>query len=137
LLLNHDYQNILDLIDYCNILQELSNANGNRVVFINGLVPWQEDLIRPLGLNLEQSLSPYSKSILDFSNRSDDEIIEYFLKLQQKTSTLDKNNWVNMFDSFQANICDLTPASHHPGIKSHKWMADQITYYMDHYQENA
>lgn len=131
LLLNHDYQNIIDLTSYCNILEQLAQVNGTRIVFINGLIPWQEDLIQPIGSNFEKSLSSYSKSILDFNTRSDNEIIEYFLKLQQKTSTLNKNIWVNMFDSFYSNICDHSPAGHHPGIKSHKWMADKIAYYID------
>lgn len=130
LILNHDYQNIIDLISYCNILQQLAEANTVRAVFINGLIPWQEDLIQPLGSNLDQSLSSYSKIIFDFKNRSDAEIIKYFLKLQQKISTLDKNLWVNMFESFWENTCDIAPAGHHPGIKSHQWMAKQITNYL-------
>jgi hypothetical protein len=132
LLLNHDYQNIINLTNYCNILEQLAQANNTRVVFINGLIPWQEDLIQTLGSDIELGLSPYSKSILDFNTRSDDEIIKYFLKLQQKISTLNKNSWVNMFNSFQTNICDHAPAGHHPGVKSHKWMADKITHYIDH-----
>jgi hypothetical protein len=132
LLLNHDYQNIINLTNYCNILEQLAQANNTRVVFINGLIPWQEDLIQTLGSDIELGLSPYSKSILDFNTRRDDEIIKYFLKLQQKISTLNKNSWVNMFNSFQTNICDHAPAGHHPGVKSHKWMADKITHYIDH-----
>lgn len=131
LLLNHDYQNIIDLTTYCNILEQLALTNNTRVIFINGLIPWQSDLIKPLGTDLEQSLSSYSKSILDFVNRSDDEIIEYFSKLQQKVSTLNNSNWVNLFESFQLNICDIAPAGHHPGIKSHEWMADKITDFLN------
>jgi hypothetical protein len=54
----------------------------------------------------------------------------YFLKLQQKISTLDKNLWVNMFESFSKNTCDIAPAGHHPGVESHQWMAKQITNYL-------
>lgn len=130
LVLNHDYQNIIDLVSYCNILEQLAKANKCRVVFINGLVPWQADLIRPLDCDLEKFLSPYSKSILDFTNRNDNEVIKYFSNLQQKISTLNKDNWVNMFESFQENMCDVAPAGHHPGIKSHQWMADKVSNYL-------
>jgi hypothetical protein len=130
LILNHDYQNIIDLVGYCNILQQLAKASKSRAVFINGLIPWKKDLIQPLGSDLDQSLSEYSKLIFDFKNRDDDEIIKYFLNLQQKISTLDKNSWVNMFESFQSNTCDVAPAGHHPGIKSHQWMAEQISTYL-------
>lgn len=137
LILNHDYQAIFDLVDYCNILQQLAKFNKSRVVFINGLVPWKEDLIQPLEMDLAQSLSAYSKIILDFDHRDDSEIKKYFSKLQQKVLTLDKSFWVNCFESFQSNICDIAPAGHHPGIKSHQWMADKIIDYLNQNQLNA
>ena len=99
LLLNHDYQNIIDLIDYCKILSGLETSN-TKVVFINGLVPWTDDLSKPLTDNLSECLSEYSKQMLDFDNRSNEEIIEFFTKLQQKFSELDQTKWVNLFDSF-------------------------------------
>ena len=74
LVLNHDYQNILYLITYCTILEQLGQANSTKVIFINGLLPWQNDLILPLTDNLANSLSEYSKSILDFDNRNDEEM---------------------------------------------------------------
>jgi hypothetical protein len=130
LLLNHDYQNILDLVGYCRILEQLAELNKTRIIFINGLVPWQSDLVQPLSQDLNNTLSEYTKEILDFKNRNDIEIINYFSKLQQQISTLDSSNWVNMFDSFQSNVCDIAPAGHHPGVKSHQWMAKQINTYL-------
>lgn len=132
LLLNHDYQNILDLVCYCRILEQLSELNKTRAIFINGLVPWQSDLVQPLSQDqdLYNTLSKYTKEILDFENRDDIEIIDYFSKLQQQISTLDSSSWVNMFDSFLSNVCDTAPAGHHPGVKSHQWMANQINTYL-------
>ena len=130
LLLNHDYQNILDLVGYCRILEQLAELNKTRIIFINGLVPWQSDLVQPLSQDLNNTLSEYTKEILDFKNRNDIEIINYFSKLQQQISTLDSSIWVNMFDSFQSNVCDIAPAGHHPGVKSHQWMAKQINTYL-------
>jgi hypothetical protein len=130
LMLNHDYQNIINLITYCTILEQLGQANSTKVIFINGLVPWQDDLIQPLTDDLSKSLSSYSKSILDFDNRSDTEIFKYFSILQKKFSVLNKNIWVNLFNSFQSCVVDIAPAGHHPGINSHQWMADQINSYL-------
>ena len=130
LLLNHDYQNILDLVGYCRILEQLAQLNKTQVIFINGLLPWQSDLVQPLSQDLDNTLSKYTKEILDFKNRNDSEIIDYFSKLQQQISTLDSSSWVNMFDSFQSNVCDIAPAGHHPGVKSHQWMANQINTYL-------
>lgn len=125
-ILNHDYQNIFDLVDYCCMIELMAQTTKTQVVYINGLVPWKPDLLTPLGPDLSQSLSDYTKNILDFNNRSDEEIIDYFTKLQQKFSNLDQNRWVNLFDGFYNNAVDLGPEGHHPGVASHEWMAEQI-----------
>jgi hypothetical protein len=130
LILNHDYQNIIDLIDYCKILAQLGSANNTKIVFVNGLVPWTDDLVHTLTDDLAMSLSEYSKSMLEFDNRHDKEIIAFFKKLQKKFIELDQNKWVNLFDSFFKNTIDTGPEGHHPGIKSHQWMADQISNYI-------
>jgi hypothetical protein len=130
-LLNHDYQNILDLVDYCHVLENLAKNSKTKIVFINGLVPWANDLIQPIGNNLDKSLSEYTKSILDFDLRDDDEIIRFFTVLQEKMLTLDQKYWVNIFNSFQSNVVDVGPEGHHPGVKSHQQMADQIINYID------
>lgn len=130
LMLNHDYQNIFDLIDYCIILNELAR-NKTKLIYINGLVLWSQDLAIPLSNNLSESLSSYSKKLLDFDHRDDKEIIKYFTKLQNKFKELDTSNWVNIFESFIENAIDVGPLGHHPGIKSHQWMADQTEVFLN------
>lgn len=130
LLMNHDYQNILDLIDYSNYLILMAKQLGIKVVYINGLIPWANDLCNPVGSDLSKSLSDYSKSILDFDHRDDQEIIKFFSKLQAKFQELDQTHWTNLFDSFQSNIVDIGPLGHHPGINSHQWMANKIINYI-------
>lgn len=129
-ILNHDYQNIIDLITYCGILIELASINSTKVVFINGLVPWKNDILIELGLDLSKSLSDYTKEILDFDTRCDEEIISCFNKLNQEFSKLDQSKWVNLFDSFKTNKLDVASDGSHPGIKSHQWMADQLSTYL-------
>lgn len=131
LLLNHDYQNILDLIDYCKILKVLAEYRSVNLIYINGTIPWERDLLTPItGKNLSVELSNYSKEILDFETRDDYEIIQYFVKLQNKFADLDLAMWVNIFESFLKNSIDTGPEGHHPGIKSHHWMAEQISTYL-------
>ena len=128
LLMNHDHQNIIDLVDYCKILTNLTSLT--KVIFVNGLVPWTNDISTPLTNNLVDCLSSYSKEILDFDNRDDAENIKFFKILQNKFSELDQTRWVNLFDSFQKNIVDIGPEGHHPGPKSHEWMAGKIENYL-------
>jgi hypothetical protein len=131
LLLNHDYQNIVDLISYCKILNRLAQQTNTKIFYINGLIPWTDDLTRPLTNNLDRSLSDYTKNVLlDFDNRDDKEIVKYFNDLQTKFNKLDQTNWINLFDSFLNNVVDKGPEGHHPGIKTHQWMADQIITYL-------
>lgn len=131
LLMNHDYQNIFDLIDYSNYLLLMAKQTGIKVIYINGLIPWARDLCNPVGFDLYKSLSEYSKSVLDFDHRDDHEIINYFSKLQAKFQELDQTRWTNLFDSFQSNTVDIGPEGHHPGINSHRWMANNIINYIE------
>ena len=50
--------------------------------------------------------------------------------LQNKFLEVDQTKWVNLFESFQKNTIDVGPEGHHPGIKSHQWMANQIANYI-------
>jgi hypothetical protein len=130
-LLNHDYNNILELIDYCNILSKLAKISGTTLIFVNGLVPWTDDLVRPLTNDLHSCLSEYTRQILDFDNRDDDEIVYFVSQLQKKFSTMDQTQWVNLFDSWTSNIIDVGPEGHHPGVKSNQWMADKIIQHIE------
>jgi len=131
-LLNHDYQNLLDLIDYYLILEELAESHKVKLVHINGLVPWTRDLIESIAFdNLHDSLSPYTKTLLDFDTRDDWEIIKYVNILRDRFKLINQQKWVNLFDSFLDNTCDTGPEGHHPGIQSHIWMADKIINYIN------
>lgn len=125
LLLNHDYQNIFYLIDYVNILNDLASLHGIKLAHINGMIPWQADLmVDDRDFNI---ISEYSRTMLDFENRSDDQIDELYTQLKIKFATLDRSCWVNVFDSFQSNMTDLGPLGHHPGPVSHLNMAKKVS----------
>jgi len=131
LLLNHDYHNILDLIDYCCTIEYMARAANIKVVFINGIVPWTKELSQPLNFNnLNKSLSDYTKFLLDFDDRDDTEIVTFFQQLQQKFSLINKDLWVNLFNSMHDNTLDNGPEGHHPGILTHKKTADIISQYL-------
>lgn len=131
LLLNHDYHNILDLIKYCRILECMAVASNVKIIFINGIVPWTNDLIGTLSpSDIASSLSDYTKSILDFDHRDDLEIINFFHELQKNFSSINQDLWVNLFDSMSNNSVDYGPEGHHPGPLSHQTMATKISDYI-------
>jgi hypothetical protein len=129
-LFNHDYNNILELIDYCNVLSKLAKQSDVQIVYVNGLVPWTRDLATPLADDLNSSLDAYTKEILDFDTRDDAEIKKFFLNLQQKFSTMNVSQWVNVFDSLQNNTIDFGTDGRHPGVNSHRWLANKIINFM-------
>jgi hypothetical protein len=126
LILNHDYQNIIDVIDYCKILENLAVQNGVDCVFVNGLIPWNEDLFHYTeNFNLA-NLSDYAKQILEFDYRNDTELIEFLKKLNNCFKTLNTDLWVNVFQSFKQISIDQGLLRHHPGIESNKIFAIMI-----------
>lgn len=125
--LNHDFHNILQLIDFCCILETMSKQIGCDVYFINGLVPWTRELADEMVHDdLSTFLSAYTKEILDFDQRDDLEILGFLDVLRQKFRSLSQNLWINLFDSMQSLCLDKGPLGHHPGIQSHAVMAEKI-----------
>lgn len=119
-LLNHDYKLILDVIMFCKVLKKIDS----RVVFINGLLPWTSEISDTV-TNFEQELSDYTKNLLDFENRTDEELHQLLQGLKA-----DKENWVNKYDSMFNNIIDTGSDNQHPGIESHRQYANWITTYL-------
>ena len=133
IMLNHDYQNIIELVEYCKILDQLSVVNGVKSFYINGLLPWKQDLFSsesvpsgPLG----PMLSEYTKFMLDFNHRDDAEISSFFIKLKNKVKAIDQSKWVNLCNSMAESIIDLGPEGHHPGVKSNEALAQHIVNFL-------
>jgi hypothetical protein len=132
-LLNHDYHHISTLINYCNILTEISK-NKTQLIFINGLLPWSREILSlDTTLDFSKNLSNYTKEILEFNSRDDNELLEFFTKLNKDMQRLNQTMWVNMFDSFISLNIDLGTDNAHPGPKSHALYAEMIINYLkDH-----
>lgn len=130
-MLNHDYKNILDIINYCNILAKVGQQK-TRVVFINGLLPWTKELAELTTVcNFAENLSAYTRELLDFETRSDDELLATFKHLYNEISKLDKTLWVNQFSSMLDLRVDFGDDNLHPGVKSHSEYATMIINYLD------
>jgi|SaaInlV_110m_DNA_1040235.scaffolds.fasta_scaffold00886_9 hypothetical protein len=131
LMLNGEFQCLIDLVGYCKILDSVASTNNTKSYYINGLLQWTKDLFATNNYNdMDNSFSTYTKDLLDFDNRNDDELSRFHYKLSSTLKTLNTDMWINMFESMDNNIVDLTPANHHPGIKTNKWMANKIITHM-------
>jgi hypothetical protein len=127
LVLNHNYQNFIDLVNYCNQLEKIASMVGKKIVYINGSVPWPGEFFETYqGQNLETYLGSYSKTLLDFVNRSDQETVKYLNKLTDKCCSLNRGLWVNLLDSLQSTKIDLANDNMHPGAKSNKILSETL-----------
>ena len=134
-ILNHDYNNLITLINYCNILTEISK-NKTQVIFINGLLPWTREILSlDTTLDFLKNLSNYTKEILEFDSRNDNELIDFFTKLNKDVQGLNQIMWVNMFDSMTKTLIDFGTDNEHPGPKSHQQYAEMIINYLEDHND--
>ena len=125
-LMMHDYKHLLELIRYSKILSSVSD-NRCRIVFLNGLIPWTNDLIKAFDAT---QLSEYTRQLLDFNTRDVTESKKLFDHLQKSVLLLDNSQWVNLFGSFEDICVDRGIDKLHPGPKSHQLWADMIIEYL-------
>jgi hypothetical protein len=128
--LTHDYQSIVDLVNYAKILEDLAQQHQVKLILINGMIPWQSDLANPAVAKDFSQMSGYTQQVLDFDNRNDTQIQQLFLKLHNKFVSMNHRLWINLFDSFQSQIVDQAPGGNHPGARSHVIMSNQVRSYL-------
>ena len=134
LLLNHDYRNLLALINYCKILETVA-TNQSRVVFVNGMLPWTKELQYSQAVaDPAKNFSSYTKSLLSIDSLPDEDIKKFFEPLQNGISQLNKKNWINMFNAINCLSVDYGNDGAHPGPKSHQKIAKIL---IDHLTTNT
>lgn len=117
-LLNHDYSNIMSLIDYTRILQQMADDASCDIWFINGMVPWTEDMLT------QSTPSAYTNSL--YQGLSTDEIADYSERLKNNLELIDWTQWINPWNSIVDLQTDNAPLDTHPGPETHELIADMI-----------
>jgi hypothetical protein len=109
-LLNHDYGNILQLIDFCRILQALANSCNAKLLFVNGLVDWSNKI-------------DWMHKLVEDASSDHERFVE---NLQNNMELVDWNLWINPWSSMYDSRLDEANDGLHPGPLTHKHIADQI-----------
>jgi hypothetical protein len=133
-LLNCDYNYLMNLINYCNILSHLSEKTNTQLIFINLKLDWTEEITDiNTATNFAENLSEYSKDILEFDSSPDDDIYNLFIELNTAFNNMNKKLWVNLFDPWlsSTNKVDVGNDNAHPGPKSHKIYTDMVIKYLE------
>ncbi len=115
---NHDYPNLMSIIDYSRIITELARARDRKVIFVNGMLHWKPDWNDSYMKSLLEDLDLTSKQ--DFQQRFNNNI-----------ELLDISCWANPWLSIVEMQQDNAPLDQHPGPLTHKKIADLITEVID------
>ena len=115
---NHDYSNLMAVIDYSRILTELAIKRSRQMIFVNGMLFWKPDWNDRYMKSLLEDLS--STDQLDFRNRFDNNI-----------DLLDPTQWANMWLSIAEIQEDDAPLDTHPGPQTHKKIANLVAEVID------
>lgn len=121
-MLNHDYPNLMAVIDYTRILYDMARLHHKIIVFVNGLLPWKPDWKVPYMSALLEDLSVEERR--DFQQR-----------LQNNLELMPMDCWANIYMSIAEMQIDDAPLDHHPGPSTHQKIADLITNTIDSLRE--
>ena len=112
--LNHDYPNLMNVIDYSRILVDIAQHHNAMIVFVNGMLWWKPDWDNEYMRGLLKGLTTTEKQ--DFIERLDNNI-----------ELLDADCWANIYKSIIEMQIDDAPLDNHPGPNTHKQIAQHIT----------
>ena len=130
LMLNHEWHWVMEVVRYINILSTYPN-----VKFINSICHWDTGFFEQFKILKDKKFLPneitkYTQSILNVSNRDDNEINNLFQNVMiteyTQVGNIQADKWVNLYNPWASNKIDLGTDNQHPGPKSHHWMAQQI-----------
>jgi hypothetical protein len=117
-LLNHDYSNIMSVIDYTRILQQMADDASCDIWFVNGMLPWTEDMLTG------DDASQYAQQL--YQGLTDQETQDFKQRLQNNLELVDWNQWINPWISIADMQSDNAPLDTHPGPDTHATLAKMI-----------
>jgi hypothetical protein len=127
---NHDYGNIMQLIDFCRILQDTAKTKNKKLIFINGKVDITPDMTDRDLPHTEH----FDRLLSDLQRNQRDEFAE---QLINNFELVDWEQWVNPWNSVASMQIDNAPLDQHPGPATHKKIADMINQRIDTQRENT
>ncbi len=125
--LNHDYANLMTVIDFTRILQDQAREKNRCICFVNGLIGWKNDLL------YRKQESDYAQSLFD--GLDENETDDFADRLANNLELVDWNLWANSWETVYDFKLDDAPLDQHPGPRTHEKLAELITQVIDKQQE--
>jgi hypothetical protein len=135
LVLHHLHREIVKLVHYTTLLQNLAQRFDIKLYFINGLCPWDQDYFVNLcdnnqsDITTDQFTSFTKKTILQSDLRSNEDNLKLYKKIHEQYKAaggINPSQWVNLYDSMLDNKIDVNYDNRHPGTKSNQLYVQQI-----------
>jgi len=133
--LHHLHPEIVKVVSYSKIISNLCKKFNIKVVFINGICPWDDNyFVRSTG-NTPENYTPFTKKeILDIDHRDDEVIFKLYEKIHNDYDSaggINTAEWVNLYHSMKNNKLDTNYDNDHPGIKSNQLYFQQIKNFLE------
>jgi hypothetical protein len=125
--LNHDYNNLMAVIDFTRILQDQAREKNKKMCFVNGLISWKRDLLE------RKQESDYAQSLFD--GLTVQERDDFADRLANNMELVDWTQWVHPWITAYDFKIDDAPLDHHPGPRTHEKLAELIAQVIDKQQE--
>lgn len=122
-LLNHDYSNIMSVIDYTRILGQMAHDAGVNIWFVNGMLPWTQDMLT------RSQPSDYANSLYADITGPEQQI--YKDQLANNLELLNWQQWINPWCSITDMQTDSAPLDNHPGAGTHRKLSNLILQVID------
>ena len=128
--LAHDCYEILNLVNYVNIILKVSKLTNTQVFFVNGMGAWDQDFfVRKTNCTPDQ-YTKYTQQLLNSSTRDDDETHKLYCKMHDNfdsAGTINQKHWLNLYDSMRNQRIDVNQDKLHPGIQSNNLYVEQFS----------
>ena len=120
---NHDYPNLMAVIDYSRIITEIAKGRKKQTIFINGMLNWKESWH-----------DVYMKSLLDELDPLDQK--DFQEQFSNNIDLLDLDAWANPWQNILEMQEDDAPLDNHPGPITHRKVADLVQTVIDTQQRH-
>jgi len=138
--LHHLHGEILKVVEYSNILEKQAKKFNIKIYFINGMCPWDNDYFVRLAGVMPEQFTPFTKKeILNIESRSDQDIFKLYKQIHDEydqSGGINKNLWVNLYNSMKQDMLDTNYDNKHPGRNSNQLYFQQIKTFLKN-QHNA
>lgn len=133
--LHHLHYEIVKILKYSAIIQNLCAGFNIKCIFINGVCPWDNNYFTRLENAMPIDYTNFTKNtILEVDSRKDKDIFLLYERIHNDYNNaggVKSKHWVNLYESMLSQISDTNYDNIHPGKDSNIKYFKQIKQYLN------